>query len=156
MGIELWLNEFNINSEANPTNEDREFDLVCWWVSGGSKLSQDKLIEFRQKYDNLEIACVLNRGAVMDVPNWDRFRAGKELSVEIEKGRIKLAEIDAYKAKHILEAVVIGSPFSTILEKGMPVKPGERTPLTRMTQAGLKGWLKKAWASIEATSLVHK
>lgn len=152
MGIELWLDEFNVNSEA--TNEDREFDLVCWWVSGGSRLSQDKLIEFRQKYNSLQMACVLNKGAVLDVVNWDMFRAGKQLSTEIEKGTIKLAEIEAYKSKHILEAVAGGSTLSTVLDEGMPTISG-RTPLTRMTKAGLRGWLEKAWASIEATNLVH-
>lgn len=151
-GIETWLDAFDINGEV--MSSDRTFDLVCWWISGGSPLSQTKLVEFSKKYPNITTACVLNKGVVLDVPNWERFTLSKELSEIVEAGDIKLVEMLSYKGPSVLQAVASGTPFYEVLEQGIPISGSSYTLLGRITKGGLSNWLKNCWESIKKTGLI--
>lgn len=143
--IEFWLDSNNIDSliETNSL----PFKIINWWISFGSISSQEKLVNFIQKYPHLNHVCVFNQGITSVVPNWGRFSVLPALRKMAQEGRVKKASILPWQSDPaILEAVEAGQPLHEIIENGWQGKA-----LNPIVKGKIEKWLETNWLSFEAT-----
>jgi hypothetical protein len=135
-GLMAWLDDNNINQR-----QDRQFQVVSWWLSHGTQRGQDAFVNFVNRYPNLNHVFVINQGITSAVPNWSRFQLQPRIGDLLGQQQVKLAQLTRFRSDPAIVArVEQGESFERVIKTLHP-EIGNK----------VQYWLETNWSSLKAT-----